>query len=599
MSPRENQKRFERRKGQQKWRELIELDSSKSTYTGRFPTGYGKSESIVDAYDVLRSQKGFDRLLLVVPTHTQQRQYVDDLDEKIRRMGIAMKKVVIGDGNARVIKYHLTDDAEIFVATVQAIVSSVSGRRQGGNWMSDLLEKGTWCGAADEYHHLAESNIWGPALRSLEQIKTWIAVSATPDRLHGETIFGDPLISITYEDAFQEGVVKDVAIEVANYMVDIETRNGDVCHRTTTEIRDGLEESKETIDEWETRKQLRYLTKYCSPILAQAVNALDEAKLKAPPDVNPQMVVYAFSCNHASSLVTVLGACAPQFRVDWAGTGFHGRSDKENDTVIQEFKEGKIDILVQVNIAGEGFNCPGICVIVDLSLSELWTPQKIQHWGRGTRTYHDYVLTIFVPEDSKLSNLAPMRRAIFDLPINTVPGDLPPRRPPTWPPPPPPPLPDTHVLDAHLLNWQHYEPSRETIIKMAPLISEKAAVRGKSMRLDPENNPEDFEIVREALISFHRKAEHGQSEEQARKYWQDKVTTGVGKVARAYVMWVSRDGFEKSQIGDACRRINAEWKWRHDGHDAMTAIEFKAKYAWLCEVNLTIIDGNPPSWLRQ
>lgn len=600
MSSGKNASGFQRRQGQELWRAFIAEDPTRAIYTGRLPTGYGKTEAILDGYAELRERIGCSRLLIVVPTSTQEDAYANELAAKAKAMGIKVSKVIVADAAGRTLRYHQRNEAEVFVMTVQRLVSSVTGRNRRGNWLTELLHIGRWCGAADEYHHYADNNIWGTAFRGLVQVCPWLALSATPDRRQGETIFGKPLVDVSYADALKEGetrepVVKDVIVKVREYGVDIQVGNGDVLTRTTSDLREEI--NTERIDEWEARKQLRYLTKYCSPILVHAIGELNDYQLNAPVGAHPQMLVYAFSCAHAKSLCQIIAGHAPGLRVDWAGTGPNGRSDCENKDVINRFKgcsePASLDVLVQVNIASEGFNCLPICIIVDLSMTG-FGPQKLQAYGRGTRAYFGFHLTIFIPTDSNVARLAHLRAGLFDLPVDTeAPSDKCdccsecPRcehheeRPKV--------LPDIHVLNAMLIGGRDFQPS-------AAFVAEYATHLPKSRRLDVEHNAEDFQEVHDALVSFYRMQQSQQSEVVRLAYWQDKVRHAVGAVARN-VLLKTRGSVEKSLLGDLCKRLNARWKYEHGSHDNMTAVQFEDKYAWLDRVNKNVIQGSIPLWL--
>ena len=131
--------------------------------------------------------------------------------------------------------------------------------RKPRNWLFDLLTTGSWIGAADEYHHYANDNGsskqtslslgWGDSLRQLTHIPQWIAVSATPNRKSGETIFGDPVIDVSYADGLQEGnILKDVSIHVREFSVDTEDIQGHQQTYTTSELREEI--GTEDIDTW-------------------------------------------------------------------------------------------------------------------------------------------------------------------------------------------------------------------------------------------------------------------------------------------------------------------------------------------------------------
>jgi superfamily II DNA or RNA helicase len=605
---------FMRREGQVAWRAFVDGDPTREVYAGRFPTGYGKTEIIIDAYDSLRASRGRTRLLIVVPTDTQLKQYTEDLERKARYMGIALRGVVIAEGTAGTLKYHRQNMAEVFVATVQRIGASIRGGSRAGNWLFDLLTTGSWIGAADEYHHYANDNGsskqtslslgWGDSLRQLTHIPQWIAVSATPNRKSGETIFGDPVIDVSYADGLQEGnILKDVSIHVREFSVDTEDIQGHQQTYTTSELREEI--GTEDIDTWEARRQLRYLTQFASPIIVHAIQELEHMALISSPSVRPQMLVYVHSCAMAQAICELVQALAPGFEVDWVGTGGNGRPDTENATILASFKDQHndagiitrshtLDVLVQVNKASEGFDSKPVCVILDLSLSG-FGPQKLQQYGRGTRYYYGLPLVIYVPTDSAIAPLAYLMSGIFDLPIDTkIPGPTSESSPePRWSP-----LPRTYVLDAHLIGGHDYDPSREEILGVASLIAKGVSLqRGEKVTLDPEHNEEDYELVRAALAGFHRKTAQVASTTSALAQWKENVTKAVGKVALLLIKECHPGAFDKKHFKPYCERINGRWKRNH-GTTTDTVEEYRAKYEWLCDIEAAFCSGEIPAWAR-
>lgn len=606
VPPREVTRGWKYRPGQKLFIDHVAADPTRPSFVGRFPTGYGKTEIIAGAYDALRAAGRGNRLLVVVPTETQESQYAKEFEKKARRMGLSIRGVVCADRTSRTLKYHRRNEAEIFVTTVQRLTVSANGPQD--NWLAELLSTGQWIGAADEFHHYAVDNTWGSAIKDTG-IAQWIAVSATPIRKCGETIFGAPAITVTYEQAFAESppAVKDVYIKVREYNVSIQDGTGDIVTCSASDLI--KETSEEGIDKWEARRQLRYLRKYCSPILFHAVQELEQLSINAHADARPQLLVYAHSCSHAQALCEILRGVAPGLLIDWAGVGPNGRDDSRAvlDRFLDEYDdEGRLktphqlDALVQVNVAGEGFDSKPVCVIVDLSLTGMG-PMKLQQWGRGTRAYFGLPLSIFVPSDSHMAQYAPLMRGVFDREIDAGP-------PPKDPAPPtqgdddwrqPPPLPRSTVIDAMLTGCFDYMPTREEVIHTAPFIASQLAERDRRpVHLSPESNDDDYEVVKNALIAFQRRTQSAQAEETLRRQWQEKVTKAVGQVAGDFVRATMKGGFDKSLLGDAMRRINSHWRRTHDGHDAMTSTEFRQKYDWCCDVQQSIRNGDVPLWLR-
>jgi len=610
---------FVRRKGQQEWRDYIDAHPDQYIFPGRFPTGYGKTETILDGYDSLRMSRQHNRLLVIVPTDTQAMQYVNDLERKARRMGIALTGVVLADGSAAMLKYHHRNRAEVFVATVQRIVHAVKGMTRAGNWIADLLATGSWMGAADEYHHYANENGngrgttslgWGEALRQLTSIRQWLAVSATPERKSGATIFGDPILNVSYEDGLAEGnVLKYVAIRIREYNIELETDQEPARRLTTTELREEI--GTEDIDTWETRRQLRYLTQYSSPLLIHALAELSQLAIASTQLARPQMLIYTHSCAMAEALADLASALAPGFTVDWVGTGSHGRTEQENKAIITRFldrysDDGQIthphtlDILVQVNIAGEGFDSKPVAVIVDLSLHG-FGPQKLQQYGRGTRYYHGLPLVLYVPTDSAIARIAELKHGIFDLPVDTVipsePGS------PTdpldgnglWPP-----LPKLQVIDAQLIGGQDYDPTPGQILGVAPAMSQLLSQRyGGPIELDPEHNPKDYTLIKDALTGYNRQTHQQQSTVNQKIFWQERVTMAVGSVAKRLVMMLYNGQFDKRIHAAYCTLLNKQYGEARGYTNVKTALDtdYRTKYNWLSDLDATLLGGDVPAWV--
>jgi superfamily II DNA or RNA helicase len=607
---------FMRRQGQQAWREFIDAHPEHDEYPGRFPTGYGKTESILDGYESLRLSRKRNRLLIIVPTETQLDQYVSDLERKARRMGISLTGVKSAESTPATLRYHKLNKAEVFVTTVQRVLVAVKGQSRVGNWLDDLLFDGNWVGAADEYHHYAHDDTgqprpegslgWGEALRKLTRIHQWLAVSATPTRKSGSTIFGEPVVSVSYQEALTEGVVKDVAIRIRDYAVDVELGDGTPRSFTTTELREAI--GTENVDAWETRRQLRYLARYCSPILLHAISELGHLSISAAPQVRPQLLVYVHSCALAEVMHDLVSTLAPGFQVNWVGTGINGRPDQENTRIIDAFKDvydddGEIiqphtlDILIQVNKASEGFDSKPVCIIVDLSLGG-FGPQKLQQYGRGSRHYYGMPLVIYVPTDSVIARLAEYRAGIFDLPVDEHIPESRQRKDPTEDPPDQwTPLPRSHVLDAQLIGGQDFDPTREEVLGVARYIARlKTAERGAPVHLDPEGNQDDYQLVREALRMFYRRSEQELNTEARKKFWAEKVRLASGKVARLLIMTAHPGQFDKALFKPYMQRINATWGQTHHYHDAMTDTDFRDKYNWLCDIEQQVHNQGVPAW---
>jgi hypothetical protein len=329
------------------------------------------------------------------------------------------------------------------------------------------------------------------------------------------------------------------------------------------------------------------------------------------------MLVYAYSCRHAEALCQILRAYAPGLRVDWAGTGPNGRSEEDNERVKAEFldkyefdkrtrKMGVVgphtlDVLVQVNMAAEGFNSRPVCVIVDLALTG-FGPQKLQAYGRGTREYFGQQLTIFVPTDSNVAALVQQYgtepHRIFDEPVDTVPPSSRCTCCAACPdcehhPFDPIEIPDFDVFNATLIGGHDYEPTSEEVRGVAVSLVKQA---GHQIVIDVEHNQTHYDMVSRAIADWQRITQQQQSEASRLKTLQSQVAAAVGTCAYN-VNKLRNLGF--TSLGELCKRINGRWKYEHCAHDAMMADEFEQKLQWLRKLNRAIIDGCCPPWLLQ
>src|SRR4029434_5836785 len=101
MPSSEDESGFLRREAQERWRQLLDQPDLRPVYTARMATGYGKTESIIDGYDRLRARHHSTRLLIVVPTSTQEDAYRDSLEQKAQRMGIHLSGAVVAQSIPR------------------------------------------------------------------------------------------------------------------------------------------------------------------------------------------------------------------------------------------------------------------------------------------------------------------------------------------------------------------------------------------------------------------------------------------------------------------------------------------------------------------
>lgn len=590
---------FKLRKGQEKLGEFVAKNLGTGLINVQFPTGYGKTVAFAVAYQQYRESGIANRALVVVPTRSQRRQYERDFSKACAKIGLGIAGVKRVDCDESTLKYHRTNQAEIFVIGVGKLLQNLG-------YMHDLMAKGRWFLVADEHHHYGEDMPWGDAVKELMKLsERTLAMSATPYRNGGDlSIFGKPTdgLSITLGEAYEEEAIKRIKANIEHYFVDVVDMNGEMTRITTESLR--LNETlPSTLSAWETKQQLRYLNKYLSPMLSSAVACLTRKQIELPGE--HQMIVYAMSCRHAQSLAkTIYEVGLKELTVDWVGVGPDGRIEQENDAVIDAFKDGKINCLVQVNKAGEGFDVSRASVLVFLNLLGS-SPQAEQQIGRGLRrnyairNHKDDICDIFVPADSDLVELV---RGLQELttPEPDKGKDKEDRESaenvfrleslPSW----------------QLINAEHdrsevlwvIEPNDPRVFQVAKQMEKANSSKGKRFNAQDQEFLED---VAQAMTALMRQEHQAQSEDDMLAQAKKSTARAVNVCANNYVKIRAKQSggsYERTLSGDVIKRIHGYWKSRHCGHDAMTLTEARQKYDWVESLNNSLRGGEIPEWLN-
>lgn len=405
---------FTPRKGQQDLIKYLPQIKSGDILSVQWPTGYGKSIGFALAWKHLHENQIANRFLLVVANDTQRQQIINDFAGDCFLVNApCLGGVWSFDRSAGDILKARSGDVFVFVSTVQQLHASMAGK--GVNTLKDMLTtQGTkWMIGFDEFHHYGEEMAWGDAAKLAIQYSAFtLAMSATPYRRGADLVFPEPKLTITYANAVTESSVKEMVCHSYEYSVAVVENGQEVANYTTTELQrmaDGQ------IDKWEERRGIRYSPQYFHPLILHPIRRLREERAKT--GVRLQMLVRAMSCRHAKMLCEQIKQFADGLQVDWIGT--NGRTDKENRSVLDKFCPPKqrnirptpeLDVLVQVAMAGEGFDSINVCEIVDLfpvsdrALSGKATQDK-QFYGRGSRIVNGcpgLPLRVNVPSDHPL-----------------------------------------------------------------------------------------------------------------------------------------------------------------------------------------------------
>lgn len=579
---------------------VVDIFGSSTSAVAQLPTGYGKTMTAVCCYLTLRERQMVNRVLMICPRGAQAAQAAEEVPGAIYRLGHGRTRAhVVGENPVTALKAHRRGEAEIFVVTIQSLVSSAA------TWavVRELMSTGRWLVIVDEHHHYgnADDSVWTQKVTALPA-SALLAMSATPHRSDGPPVFGPPDVVVSYLDAWREGAVKELSLHAYEYRVDAINVNGDVIPFDTRELLDAVgSDNPQEIDKWLASKQMRWSPKYISPLIMHPVDRMADLMLK---NVRAQMLVQALSCSHARVVCDQIKSLVPEnMRVDWVGTGPQGRSDKENKEILEQFcppKDGNgrrnwtLDVLVNVGIAGEGLDTTDVCEVVFLTSPNI-NNSVLQTIGRGARVIpgarEQPVCTINVDGASELAEFIGKKiMSVFDE------GEL---------------TEEEEKESEERERADDYEPLPEKLtvsildvtlldIRKDPMFQEilDLNMRRAGDRISPEQVAawtEDSyrDIIKRRDERFNASAIEAQT--------RDKINLAVRKVAGLYMRTVAAKSemrLPTNFIGDILKRINTQKKRELRPIEHASAEELDTHYQWVKRLEAQILSGQVPSWLR-
>jgi hypothetical protein len=474
-----------------------------------------------------------------------------------------------------------------------------------------MLQSGRWLIVVDEHHHYGIEGAWGKAVLAMPSQMT-LAMSATPDRKKRDGAFGEPVIAVPYRKAADgERAVKRLELHSYEYRVDAITINGEPISFTTSSLAAevGSDDPAE-IDEYVVKKKLRWSPKYISPLVSIPIERLLARRGGYPL----QLIVGAMGCLHAQMVCEQIRSMFGHLlRVDWVGTGPQGRSDAENAAVLAKFCPPKVDgarrpqdvsldILVHVGMAGEGLDSVFVSEVVHLNPANI-TNQNDQENGRAARRIPgapEALQTAYINVDSSSPYAKWSGRKImdiFDRDCDDVPeedsdepvdADPEPRDPSELPDEP-------HIViaDCRLENIDKGDPE----VKGCARALVQAGGFDPSILDDPNHKIWDAAV----LLRHRELVDRANNQEGMSTLFQlrQAVSSAVGSTASNAARLSSNGRFERSLIGDMCKRINSEMRKRFGRRiDEADEAELRQRYEWVRRLNRSLIAEGVPAWLR-
>jgi DNA repair protein RadD len=337
-------------------------DSNESCYV-QLPVGCGKSGLIgVTPFGISAG-----RVLIVTPNLTIRKTVYDELDIS-RPDCFYNKRNVLSTSNGPFISVlktganiHDCDNAHFVIANIQQF----AGRNN--RWYEQLAPDYFPMILVDEGHHnVAET--WRKLFEYFDQAKV-VSFTATPLRSDGQRVSGEKVYSYSYVRSMMMGFISPIdVVYVAPRTISF-TAQGETRTLTLAEVLEMREK------DWFSKGIA--MSEECNRHIVQAsIRQLNEVKKHGTPR---QIIAAACSIRHATQIVSLYhehGLKAEVLHSDLA--------QEQKDRIEAALRAGVIDVVVQVQMLGEGYD------LGTLSVAAVFRPYRslspyIQFVGRILR----------------------------------------------------------------------------------------------------------------------------------------------------------------------------------------------------------------------
>lgn len=381
----------------EKW--AAALERGERNALGVFVPGYGKTITALSAYVVARALGVCDRLVVFVPRGNLRDQYADadELAAVFHHLGAPPVSYCAADSDRTFVKNL---DTEVVVTTYQY----ASGER-GNDALVEYCRRSKALFVFDEVHHLANDGTWARAIERFPHAAS-VALSGTPMRSDNKTLFGVPFTEdaegFQYYEALHEvgmreahaegGILKRVDAHVVDYAVRmVRTDTGEEVEISLSQLREDAEASKD-VDAYLARRKLRFHEVYLETLLGPAFERFAEkrgrlARLMARTGGlftgyrDHQMLVIAMSNAHAAAILDFVRRRYPDVRSARIGQDV---AAGERQALLDAYRAGEVDVMVQVDMIGEGTDIKPISVLVKADLVRA-VGKTMQQVFRGMR----------------------------------------------------------------------------------------------------------------------------------------------------------------------------------------------------------------------
>lgn len=308
----------------------------------QLPVGCGKTGTMsIMPFDISNG-----RVLAIAPNLEIRRNLYDNLNYHgnssfLRRFQVLTNgegpACAFLDGEANI---HDCDNADIVVTNIQQLTSPSANR-----WLSKLSPDFFDMILIDEAHHNVAPT-WLEALAQFPDVKT-ISFTATPLRSDGKKVEGERIYRFPITQAIRDGYIKDIASRRLEPQEIYFTYKG--------------ENRRISLDEVLSLKERHWfskgvaLSRECNKTIVDAsINSLNELRKSGEKH---QIIAVACSIDHAKSIRTLYKERNIEAEVIHSDL----KSNKQ-DEIRERLKSLKLDVIVQVQMLGEGADYPHLSV---------------------------------------------------------------------------------------------------------------------------------------------------------------------------------------------------------------------------------------------
>ena len=390
-------------------------------HLGVFVPGYGKTITALSSFIVAHSLGIARKLVVFVPRGNLRDQYADpkELSRVFYNLGAPSLSFCVADSERVFLK---NIDTSIIITTYQ-----YASGRGGHKALLKFCQSAPCMFVFDEVHHLSDDGLWASKIQQFP-FACSVALSGTPMRSDNKTLFGVPfelrengeqyyisLHEVTMCDAHAEGeILKRVNAHIVDYRLKmVRADTGQVVEMSLSQMAE-MAKNKNDVDAFLARKKLRFHEVYLESLLRPAFDCFQEkrrnllAEKMATPGAssrwrNHQMLIIAMSNRHAEAILHFVRARFPQFSSARIGQDVPAG---EREEMLDGYRNGKIDVMVQVDMIGEGTDIKPISVIVKADLVRAYS-KTMQQVFRGMRYYDGFsdeanVCDIYAANDSEV-----------------------------------------------------------------------------------------------------------------------------------------------------------------------------------------------------